>query len=122
MHITRRDAFKAGALGLAVTVTTPAHADSKVDSNFKISKGRIRQSVMGWCFKLGDKPMPGLELAKHCKAIGLEAMEGVSPEGYPAIRKMGLKPRQHAPWNFLGGRNTHLPFANLIVDRTNTTG
>ena len=87
MHITRRDALKAGALGLATTVTTHAHADAKVDSDFKITKGRIRQSVMGWCFK----PMPGLELAKHCKAIGLEAMEGVSAEDYPAIHKMGLK-------------------------------
>jgi hydroxypyruvate isomerase len=89
MHITRRDAFKAGALGLAATVTTPAHAnaDGEVDPDFKITKGRIRQSVMGWCFK----PMPALELAKHCKAIGLEAMEGVSKEDYPAIHKMGLK-------------------------------
>ena len=74
MHITRRNALKAGALGLATTVA--AHADAKVDSDFKITKGRIRQSVMGWCFK----PMPVLELAKHCKAIGLEAMEGVSKE------------------------------------------
>ena len=76
MHITRRDALKASALGLAATVTTSAnaHAEAKVNPNFKITKGRIRQSVMGWCFK----PMPGLELAKHCKAIGLEAMEGVS--------------------------------------------
>ena len=89
MHITRRDALKASALGLAATVTTSAnaHADAKVNPNFKITKGRIRQSVMGWCFK----PMPGLELAKHCKAIGLEAMEGVSEKDYPAIRKMGLK-------------------------------
>ncbi len=87
MHITRRNAFKVGALGLATTVTTHAHADAKVDSDFKITKGRIRQSVMGWCFK----PMPALELAKHCKAIGLEAMEGVSKEDYPAIHKMGLK-------------------------------
>ncbi len=87
MHITRRDALKAGALGLATTVTANAHADAKVDSNFKITKGRIRQSVMGWCFK----PMPALELAKHCKTIGLEAMEGVSKEDYPAIHKMGLK-------------------------------
>ena len=87
MHITRRNALKAGALGLATTVTTHAHADAKVDSDFKITKGRIRQSVMGWCFK----PMPALELAKHCKAIGLEAMEGVSKEDYPAIHKMGLK-------------------------------
>ena len=87
MHITRRNAFKVGALGLATTVTTHAHADAKVDSDFKITKGRIRQSVMGWCFK----PMPALELAKHCKTIGLEAMEGVSKEDYPAIQKMGLK-------------------------------
>ena len=87
MHITRRNALKAGALGLATTVTAHAHADAKVDSGFKITKGRIRQSVMGWCFK----PMPVLELAKHCKAIGLEAMEGVSKEDYPAIHKMGLK-------------------------------
>ena len=87
MHITRRNALKAGALGLATTVTAHAHADAKVDSDFKITKGRIRQSVMGWCFK----PMPALELAKHCKAIGLEAMEGVSKEDYPAIQKMGLK-------------------------------
>jgi len=35
--------------------------------------------------------MPALELAKHCKAIGLEAMEGVSAQDYPAIRKLGLK-------------------------------
>ena len=87
MHITRRNALKAGALGLATTVTAHAHADAKVDSDFIITKGRIRQSVMGWCFK----PMPALELAKHCKAIGLEAMEGVSKEDYPAIHKMGLK-------------------------------
>ncbi len=86
MHFTRRDALKAGALGLAATATS-AQVESKPDPNFKITKGRIRQSVMGWCFK----PMPGLELAKHCKAIGLEAMEGVSVEDYPAIRKMGLK-------------------------------
>jgi len=87
MHITRRNALKAGALGLATTVTTHAHADANWFEDFKITKGRIRQSVMGWCFK----PMPALELAKHCKAIGLEAMEGVSKEDYPAIHKMGLK-------------------------------
>jgi hydroxypyruvate isomerase len=42
---------------------------------------------MGWCFK----PMSAVELAKHCKAIGLEAMEGISAADYPAVRKLGLK-------------------------------
>ncbi|MEM6778138.1 MAG: TIM barrel protein [Planctomycetota bacterium] len=47
----------------------------------------IRQSVMGWCFR----PMQALELARHAKAIGLEAIEGISPSHYDAVREMGLK-------------------------------
>lgn len=54
--------------------------------DFKIANGRIRQSVMGWCFK----PMPVEELARHCKQIGLVAIEGISHEYYPAVRKIGL--------------------------------
>ena len=60
--------------------------DTELDS-FKIKNGRIKQSIMGWCFN----PMPPLELAKHCKDIGLVAMEGINSKEYPAIRKLGLK-------------------------------
>ena len=42
---------------------------------------------MGWCFK----PMPAIELAKHCRDIGLVAIEGISPKDYPAVRELGLK-------------------------------
>ena len=88
MQITRRDALKAGTLGLAVATTSHAQVPrAELNPKFKVTKGRIRQSVMGWCFK----PMPALELAKHCKAIGLEAMEGISAADYPAVRKLGLK-------------------------------
>ena len=88
MNFSRRDALKAGALSLATTATVSAQTPrAELIPNFKINKGRIRQSVMGWCFK----PMPVMELAKHCKAIGIEAMEGVSAKDYPAIRKLGLK-------------------------------
>ncbi len=50
-------------------------------------QGRVRQSVMGWCFK----PMDAITLAGHCKRIGLEAMEGISSDHYDAVTKMGLK-------------------------------
>lgn len=50
-------------------------------------KGRIRQSVMGWCFK----PMPELELARLGKQLGLVAIEGIGREFYPAARAMGLE-------------------------------
>ena len=88
MNFSRRDALKTGALSLAATATVSAQTPrAELIPNFKINKGRIRQSVMGWCFK----SMPMMELAKHCKAIGIEAMEGVSAKDYPAIRKLGLK-------------------------------
>ena len=53
----------------------------------KRPKAGVRQSVMGWCFK----PMPALELAAHCKRIGLEAMEGIPSSDYDAVTKLGLK-------------------------------
>ena len=52
-----------------------------------VRHGQIRQSIMGWCFN----PMPPLELARHCREIGLVAMEGISPEVYPQILDLGLK-------------------------------
>ena len=50
-------------------------------------KGRARQSVMGWCFK----PMSPTSLAKHAKAIGLEAIEGIPASSYPEVTELGLK-------------------------------
>jgi hydroxypyruvate isomerase len=53
----------------------------------QVNLNRVRQSVMGWCFK----PMSGVELAKHCKTIGLEAIEGIPADDYPEVTKLGLK-------------------------------
>ncbi|MBI4324725.1 MAG: TIM barrel protein [Chloroflexi bacterium] len=41
---------------------------------------------MGWTFN----PMPVPELARHCKAIGLVAMEGIDAKHYAMIRELGL--------------------------------
>ncbi len=54
---------------------------------YRVKRGRIHQSVMGWCFN----PMPARELAQHCKELGIVAMEGVGAEHYPMIRELGLK-------------------------------
>ena len=52
-----------------------------------VTKGRIKQSVMGWCFK----PMSAIDLAKVCKALGMPAIEGISADDYPAVMAIGLK-------------------------------
>ena len=55
--------------------------------DFRIRNRRIRQSIMGWTFN----PMPTPELARHCKEIGLVAMEGIDPKHYPFVRELGLE-------------------------------
>lgn len=42
---------------------------------------------MGWTFN----PMPTPELARHCKEIGLVAMEGIDAKHYPLVRELGLE-------------------------------
>ncbi len=72
----------------AATAATISGAQSKEkEKPFRIKNNRIRQSIMGWCFN----PMPTMELAKHCKEIGLVAMEGIDSKHYPAVRELGLK-------------------------------
>ena len=94
MHtqITRRDLLKtvAGTIAVGAVATSSAitsAAEPRVEPDFKVRHGRIRQSVMGWCFN----PMPAPELAKHCRDIGLVAIEGIGAEHYPAVRELGLK-------------------------------
>lgn len=97
MNRTRRELL-AGAAGLAglalangrLAAETPEAAASQphgaAPTDFHITRGRIHQSVMGWCFK----PMSAVELARHCRDIGIPAMEGISAADYPAVKELGL--------------------------------
>ena len=82
--LSRRKLIGAAAATAATVGNIKANSDKKL---FKVKNGRIRHSVMGWCFN----PMPTMELAKHCKEIGLVAMEGIDAKHYPAVRELGLK-------------------------------
>lgn len=55
-------------------------------NEFRVTKGRVKQSVMAWCFK----PMPAEELARHCKKMGVSAIEGLDVGLYGKMREMGL--------------------------------
>lgn len=66
---------------------TGASSAASGDEAFRVQSGKIRQSVMGWCFK----PMEAIELAKHCKEIGLVAMEGIDSKFYPEVKRLGLE-------------------------------
>ena len=82
--LSRRKLIGAAAATAAAVGSLGAENNKKP---FKIKNGKIRQSVMGWCFN----PMPTMDLAKHCKEIGLVAMEGIDAKHYPAVRELGLQ-------------------------------
>ncbi|HRI14011.1 MAG TPA: TIM barrel protein [Verrucomicrobiota bacterium] len=89
--LSRRRALQIAAVGAGATVVSNEVAgqlpQAGADPEFKIRNRRIHQSIMGWTFN----PMPTPELAKLCRDIGLEAMEGVGREHYPMIRELGLQ-------------------------------
>lgn len=94
MKITRRSilrgAIASGAALLSPVVFQNAYAQlprSEADPNYVAKNGRIRQSIMGWCF---NKHFDAVTLAKHCKALGIVAMEGIPAKSYPEVRKLGL--------------------------------
>ena len=87
---SRRKLIAGAAVTAAATGSTRAaikQPDPREEAPFKIRNGRIKQSIMGWCFK----PMPAKTLAKHCKEIGLVAIEGISADDYSAVREIGLE-------------------------------
>ncbi len=89
---SRRSFLKSSCVGAAALLAGRAVGRAQLpraeaDATFVVTNGRIRQSVMGWCFN----PMKAEELAVHCKEIGLVAMEGIPRESYPAVKALGLE-------------------------------
>jgi hydroxypyruvate isomerase len=76
------------ALGLAASRASALSIDkSAADPAYSIKNQHIKQSIMGWCFS----PIDVMELARHCKAIGLRGMEGIDKKFFPAIKALGLE-------------------------------
>lgn len=87
MNLTRRNLLAAGGATLAMMSAQQNELSANEGADQPIIRnGKIRQSIMGWCFK----PMDEIELAKHCKRIGLVAMEGISVESYPQVKALGM--------------------------------
>jgi len=91
MQPDRRNWLTSTATGLAMglasgAVTGTQQAAAQQPQSTQAATGRIRQSVMGWCFK----PMPAVELARLGKRLGLVAIEGIDVATYPEVKQLGL--------------------------------
>ena len=82
--LTRRAALKTTIAAAACAATSGLRAaDTPL---YKAKNGRIRQSVIPWCFN----PMPVPELAKHAAALGIQSVELCDPKFWPQLKELGL--------------------------------
>jgi hydroxypyruvate isomerase len=65
------------------------------------SHGRIRQSVVSWCYE----PMPLETLARHAAAIGLQGIENVPPKNWDILKRHGLICAMTVGHGFVEGLN-----------------
>jgi hydroxypyruvate isomerase len=56
------------------------------DPAWRVKSGKIKQSVVPWCFK----PMKVEELAEAAAKLGMASVELVSPNDFPTLKKFGL--------------------------------
>jgi hydroxypyruvate isomerase len=89
--LNRRGAFKqlaAGALALSAgaDVLQAAADEAQAPELYKVRHGRVRQSVIHWCFD----PMTPSELAGHAADLGMASVELVAPEFWPELTQRGL--------------------------------
>lgn len=86
----------AGASAATFAVTAQASAADKpadktmVDPNWKITNGRIKQSVVPWCFGRAPNPIDVEPLAVAVAAMGFKSVELVDPKYFPMLKKHGL--------------------------------
>jgi hydroxypyruvate isomerase len=101
-RLTRRTLMTTLAVAGGTAALSHAAADSVSDDpNWKIAKGRIKQSVVQWCFK----PMPTEELARHAAALGMKSVELCPPADWPILKKYGLTCAIASSHGFVRGWN-----------------
>jgi hydroxypyruvate isomerase len=86
--LTRRHLLAGTAGALAASAMTGSHPVAAAESgkNWKITKGRIKQSVVAWCFN----PMPVEELAAAAAALGFQSLELADPKQWATLKRHGL--------------------------------
>ena len=68
------------------TARSAVAGQGEPSSERAVTRGRIKQSVLPWCFE----PMPLETLARHAAAIGLSAIENVDPKDWGILKRYGL--------------------------------
>lgn len=89
-EISRRSLLATGAAlsaAVAVSSTFPLQAVSPMKA---IKNGRIKQSVVAWCFTAAGDKWSLDKLCEISKSLGINSVELIGPDDFPTLKKHGL--------------------------------
>jgi len=118
-HLTRRALLRSGTgavVAAAANVALPSaiQAAEPPTEGRAVTKGRIRQTAVSWCYE----PMDVETLARHAATIGLVALENVPPKDWPILRRYGLVNAMTVAHGFVDGLNHQENHAMCIAKLT----
>ena len=118
---TRRDLFNRAAGVAAMSTVVPALAASAADSEKAAVNGRIKQSVVFWCFNVAGDEWNIDQTCKIAQKLGCQSVELCGPETWGSLKKHGLTcaiaPNGMPGAPFMKGLN-NLDYHDEVITRT----
>jgi hydroxypyruvate isomerase len=84
-RVSRRHLLQGAAAAGAAAVLAPLHAEEK-----PVQNGRIKQSIVFWCFNTAGEKWDVETTCRHAKDLGCVSVEIVDPAHWSVLKKYGL--------------------------------
>jgi len=118
---TRRNAIKSAAAVAVTAGLAPANSPIRADEPPKDRKGRIKQSIVYWCFNARGEKWGIEKVCDAAKSLGCQSVEVVGPEHWATLKKHGLvcaiAPNGMPGAPFMRGFNNQ-KFHDELIERT----
>jgi len=118
---TRRDLLNRAAAAAAISSVIPSVASSAAETEKAAVNGRIKQSVVFWCFNVAGGMWSIDKTCQIAKSLGCVSVEICGPETWPTLKKHGLTcaiaPNGMPGAPFMKGLN-NLDYHDEVITRT----
>src|SRR5579859_5664064 len=78
------------AAGAAAALSSTCVAPTLAADGSSVSNGRIKQSIVFWCFNVAGEKWDTEQTCQVAKQLGVTSIELLSPENWPTLKKHGL--------------------------------
>jgi sugar phosphate isomerase/epimerase len=118
---TRRNAIKTAAAAAVTAGLAPGTAPLLAEELPAALKGRVKQSIVFWCFNARGEKWSIEKACEVAKSLGCPSIEIVGPEHWATLKKHGLMcaiaPNGMPGMPFMRGFN-NLKFHDELIERT----